>query len=51
LFTGNCFAKSGVEMEITTKWKPILKLMEQYPRFEKLAQDDEAFVQASFTRV
>ena len=46
---GNCFAMKGVERELTTKWKPIFKLMEQYPGFDTLAQDDEAFVQTSFT--
>jgi len=49
LFAGNCLAKKGGERELTTKWKPIFKLIERYPGFDTLAQDDEAFAQASYT--
>jgi hypothetical protein len=46
---GNRFVKKGVERGLTTKRKPIFKLMEQYPGFDTLAQDDKAFAQTSFT--
>ena len=42
------FAEKAVERELTTKWKPIFKMMEQYPGFEIPAHVDEAFVQSSF---
>ena len=38
------FAKKAVEREFTTKWKPIFKMMEQYPGFEVPVHVDEAFV-------
>jgi hypothetical protein len=41
-------ANKAVEREFTTKWKPILKLMEHYHGFLVVAQVDEAFVQSSF---
>jgi hypothetical protein len=42
------FAVKAVEREFTTKWKPIFKLMEQYPGFEVPALVDDAFVKSSF---
>ena len=42
------FARKTVERELTTKWKPILKLMEQCPGWEVQTQVEEIFVQSSF---
>ena len=42
------FAEKAVEHEFTTKWKPIFKMMKQYPGFEVSVHVDEAFVQPYF---
>ena len=42
------FAEKAVEHEFTIKWKPIFKVMKQYPGFEVPANVDEAFVQSYF---
>jgi hypothetical protein len=49
---GLIFPRRGLRIKrvYTTKWKLIIKLMEQlYLGFDALAQVDEVFVQASFT--
>ena len=43
------FAVKGVERAFTTKWKPIFKLMEQYPGFEVAVLVDDACVKSSFS--
>ena len=41
---GKDFADKVVEREFTTKWKPIFKLMEQYPQFDTSQVADVSFV-------
>ncbi len=45
---GKDFDEKVVEREFTTKWKPIFKLMEQYPGFYSSEVADKSFVQSSF---
>jgi hypothetical protein len=42
------FVEKVVEQEFTTKWKPIFKMIEQYPGFKAPVVDD-AFVKSSFS--
>jgi hypothetical protein len=46
---GMTLAMKAVERELTTKWKPIFKLMEQYPGFEVAVLVDAACVKSSFS--
>ena len=46
--TGKDLHKKTVERELTTKWKPIFRMMEQCPLFDIPQNVDESFVQSSF---
>jgi hypothetical protein len=48
LLTGKDLHKKSVERELTTKWRPIFKMMEQCPLFDIPHHVDESFVQSSF---
>ena len=48
LLTGKDLHKKSVERELTTKWRPIFKMMEQCPLFDIPQHVDGSFVQSSF---
>ena len=50
LLTGKDLHKKSVERELTTKWRPIFKMMEQCPLFNTPQHVDGSFVQSSFLR-
>ena len=48
LLTGKDLHKKSVKHELTTKWRPIFKMMEQCELIHIPPQGDETFVQSSF---
>ena len=46
--TGRDLHKKSVERELTTKWRPIFRMMEQCPLFDIPQNVDESFFQSSF---